>query len=112
MFEAHLDYCWSVFSQKYPQCVRPRLTIQSLEGVWGCIRPNVTPPDLRLNSRLRGASDKRVRQVIFHELCHLVHPNHSRAFWDDLESFSEEKALRDAYKAQRLNDLTQLIDEL
>ena len=39
------------------------------------------------NWRIIMAPESVVRYVVIHELCHLLHANHSRAYWQTVESF-------------------------
>ena len=36
------------------------------------------------------------RYVIIHELCHLIHPNHSKDFWKEVRKFNPD------YKQEKL----------
>ncbi|MDR3354371.1 MAG: M48 family metallopeptidase [Synergistaceae bacterium] len=64
--------------------VRPRLaSVKYALTRWGsCSRSGA----LFFNSRLAMLSDSVAEYVIVHELCHLKHMNHSKAFWDEVES--------------------------
>lgn len=40
---------------------------------------------ISLNAKLLFLPPRLVRYVLHHELCHLIHPNHSSAYWSELE---------------------------
>ena len=65
----------------YAQSIRVApagLRIKTQKRRWGsCGRTGL----INLNWRLAMAPDDVVAYVVVHELCHLVHRNHSRAFW-------------------------------
>lgn len=42
--------------------------------------------NLNFNWRLAMADDQVIEYIVVHELCHLVHMNHSQAFWNLVES--------------------------
>lgn len=80
-----------LFAQLLTQCLRhrlfegcpaPRLRVQRLERRWGSLSPGGT---LTLNHALIQAPLVCIRYVIWHELCHLLQPNHSPAFFRLLE---------------------------
>ena len=54
------------------------LALSNAKTFWGVCRRNT---GIRLNWRLIGAPDFVQDYVCIHELCHLVHANHSPAFW-------------------------------
>jgi predicted metal-dependent hydrolase len=63
--------------------VRPRLAaVKHARTRWGsCSRSGA----LFFNSRLAMLSCDVAEYVVVHELCHLKHMNHSRAFWEAVE---------------------------
>lgn len=54
------------------------MALSKARTLWGVCRMHT---GIRINWRLIGAPDWVVDYVCVHELCHLVHPNHSAAFW-------------------------------
>lgn len=60
-----------------------RVTIRDMKSRWGSCGRNGS---ISLNLRLIHLSRKTLEYVVIHELCHLRHRNHSRKFWELLES--------------------------
>ncbi|ULJ68931.1 M48 family metallopeptidase [Wielerella bovis] len=55
-----------------------QIALSNAKTFWGVCRHHT---GIRLNWRLIGAPDFVQDYVCIHELCHLVHANHSHAFW-------------------------------
>ncbi len=73
------------------------LVIRDQKSRWGSCSSRGR---ISINSRCGKLPDELIEYVIFHELCHLIHLNHSPDFWQLLESY-----LPDAKKRRRtLND--------
>lgn len=80
--------CMAVFSQTlerlYPPfekygVARPALRIRSMKTRWGsCL---VKKGIVTLNTRLLEAPQNCIEYVVMHELCHFIHPNHSKHFY-------------------------------
>ena len=58
------------------------LYIQEMENRWGSCTPK---GKIILNVQLIKAPRPCIEYVITHELCHLVHPDHTKAFWELLQ---------------------------
>ena len=67
---------WSVFETR--QLEKPTLSIRRMKTRWGSLSTKGT---LSLNLDLIQAPKSAIEYVIVHELCHLVHPNHDKAFF-------------------------------
>ncbi len=74
------EECWAKF--KLNELSKPTFKIMKLKKRWGSLSKNKT---LSLNLDLIKAPKECIEYVIIHELCHLVHHNHSTEFYKLLE---------------------------
>ena len=82
VFENYYNYCFQNFKEaKY----KPLLKIRKMKGKWGVC--NITNKTITLNLELIKLNPKYLIYVIYHELCHLKHPNHSKDFWALVEKY-------------------------
>ena len=90
IFEDRLEYNYNRFEENIPF---PKLRIRSMKTRWGvCNRKNLT---VTINSALIRESIDAIDYVIIHELSHLVHFNHSSAFWQTVgKYFPKYKQIR------------------
>lgn len=58
------------------------IVIRPLTSLWGSLAPD---DRMRLDLALVLAPSAAFEYVLVHELCHLIQPNHSSAFWDEVE---------------------------
>ncbi len=75
--------------------------IRKMKTRWGsCTAKN----GINLNSWLMMLPDHLVDYIIFHELVHTIHRDHSKFFWEALDSITEgnSKILRKEIKSQRI----------
>ncbi len=68
--------CWP--KMNLPQAQLPNLRFRKLKSKWGSLSAK---GEMTLNSNLIRAPKDCIEYVIFHELCHLVHFNHSKKFY-------------------------------
>ncbi len=79
-FAERLDICRESFPN--PEKVIPNtVIIRELSSRWGSMTGR---RNLVLNRALIGASTEAIDYVITHELCHIDHPHHGSAFFDQL----------------------------
>jgi predicted metal-dependent hydrolase len=60
-----------------------QFTLRPLSSLWGSLSPS---DELKLDLSLVLGRPSAFEYVLVHELCHLVHANHSRAFWREVEA--------------------------
>lgn len=79
-----------ILAELYPQFQKygvdtPVLRIRDMETRWGsCLAEKGI---ITLNKRLLRAPRYCIEYVLMHELCHFIHPNHSKQFYDFLTMF-------------------------
>jgi len=61
------------------------IRIRQMKTRWGSC--NSTKSYINLNSELIKKPSNAIEYVIFHELAHLIHPNHSREFYNYLSTY-------------------------
>lgn len=68
-----------------PGLPRPpsRVRLRVMSSQWGSLAPDGA---MSLDLALILARPDALRYVLVHELCHLIHANHSRAFWREVEA--------------------------
>lgn len=74
-------------THKYADVVKVQpssIAVRSYKSRWGSCSVN---GDIRYNWRLIMAPPEVVDYVIIHELCHILHHNHSKDFWLAVASF-------------------------
>lgn len=81
--EKFLEYAQPIIDKFTKYDVKPSsIKILEMENRWGSCTPS---GKIILNTRLIMAPRPCIEYVITHELCHLVHRNHTKAFWNLLE---------------------------
>ncbi|WP_100445570.1 M48 metallopeptidase family protein [Glycomyces xiaoerkulensis] len=79
---------------EHPQCASPVSVrwVDNQHRRWG----SCTPDDgtIRLSRRLTMMPSWVIDYVLLHELAHLVHPDHSRPFWDLVARYSKAERAR------------------
>lgn len=80
LFLEHLNLMYNKFSKRIPY---PSLKIRKMTSRWGVC--NTRLKTITLNLELIKRDLKFLDYVIVHELSHLVHADHSRAFWNLVE---------------------------
>lgn len=97
VFREILETCYPVF-RKY-SVPMPSLRIRDMETRWGSCSSKRGV--ITLNKRLLVAPRHCIEYVVTHELCHLVHPNHSKRFYEFLTmlmpDWRERKKTLDLY---------------
>ena len=102
------DHCWAIFHPHFPHLEKPELHIRKIPGTWGFCGAS----DITLTPLLQYAKTDFVQHVIFHEMCHLIYPNHKREFYDLLKQFDPMQKEEDRKRQKRLDELERLIDEI
>jgi predicted metal-dependent hydrolase len=59
------------------------LGLRPLRSIWGSLSPSGA---VSLDLALVLGRPAAFEYVLVHELCHLIHANHSRAFWREVEA--------------------------
>ena len=78
-----IEYAEPIIARFSKYGVKPSsLYIQEMKNRWGSCTPK---GKIILNTRLIMAPRPCIEYVITHELCHLIHPNHTNAFWELLQ---------------------------
>ena len=100
------DYCWKIFSRRFPELAKPKLYVRKMRQKWGvCVQGVQT--HITLNRCLQTAEVEFVRHVLFHEMCHLLHPNHKREFYDLLKQFDAMQISENELVIKRVERLRQ-----
>ncbi|CAO1649803.1 M48 family metallopeptidase [Parasphingorhabdus sp. NYA22] len=81
IFADRLTICLRAFSSEVDN--KPRLSVRPMEKRWGSLTTG--GKSLILNVRLIEASERMIDYVIFHELCHFIHPDHGVGFYGLLD---------------------------
>lgn len=80
-FAESLDKCWTKFQLHNVE--KPTLAVKRMKKRWGSLSQSGV---ISLNTTLIKAPKECIDYVIIHELCHLVHNDHSKAFYTLLEA--------------------------
>lgn len=60
----------------------PEIKVRLMKSRWGSC--HTYKKTITLNARLLDAPKEALEYVVYHEFCHFIHPNHSKAFYDFL----------------------------
>jgi len=94
VFQEELDKMYNDFKYEIPY---PSLSIRKMKTRWGVC--NTKTHRVTLNLELIKKDIKYLDYVIVHELSHLLHPNHSKEFWQCVEdNFKDYKLVRKELK--------------
>ena len=89
IFNELFEECWIHFNNYYPKYEKPLLSLRTMKTRWGSLsqNSNLRSVKMTLNTFLVCANNNCIKQVIYHELCHLIHPNHGKEFYEIFEFF-------------------------
>ena len=79
-----------ILDEVYPAFIpygvkKPKLRVRTMKSCWGsCL---VNKGIITLNRKLLMKPRECIEYVMVHELCHFIHPNHSKEFYKLMEQF-------------------------
>ena len=79
-----------ILDEVYPAFIpygiaKPKLRVRTMKSCWGsCL---VNKGIITLNRKLLMQPRECIEYVVVHELCHFIHPNHSKEFYKFMEQF-------------------------
>ncbi len=79
-FSQVFENCWENFQKKGLE--KPALKIRKMKTRWGSLSPK---GKMTLNQDLIKAPRECIEYVVIHELCHLLHHNHGKEFYNLLD---------------------------
>ena len=81
-----------------------RITLKEMTSRWGSCQPQTRR--ISLNLRLARLPREYTAYVLLHEMCHLLHADHSAAFYEELTKVCPNAmALREKIKSEPLAPL-------
>lgn len=98
IMKAYAEKAEEIFPEEVTRCSKvmflypDRLQVKTLRGKWGSCSIGGT---VQLNWKLLAAPPEVLTYVVMHELAHLLHPNHSAAYWKVVGTYCPK------YKAQQ-----------
>lgn len=96
-FERAIQKC--LLSAAHFGVTKPALTIRNMRSRWGSCSSNGR---VRLNLKLVMVPEACIDYVVMHELCHLVHHNHSKRYYalltQCMPDWKERKRVLDGYR--------------
>ena len=89
IFDELFDECWTHFKNYFPKYKKPVLSLRIMKSRWGSLSQSTKSKSSRLtlNTLLVCSNNSCIKQVIYHELCHLIYPNHVKDFYEIFEFF-------------------------
>lgn len=102
--ERRIIFCETA-ERVYPNFIRygvtePRIRVRSMDTRWGsCIKEKRL---ITLNERLAEMPERCIEYVVTHEFCHLVHADHSQAFYELLTAIMPDWRERKRELEQRV----------
>lgn len=85
LFVCRMKEMYDRFTEDIPY---PKLKIRAMKTRWGVCNKRDT--SVTLNANLMKESVECLDYVIIHELSHLVHFDHSKAFWNTVETYCQD----------------------
>lgn len=79
IFAPMIEEIGALFWQRFGIPV-PQLRVRKMTSCWGTCMPGKGV--ITLNRYLAAAPEPCIRYVVVHEFCHLIHPNHSKQFYE------------------------------
>lgn len=96
---ANISYCeFKEIAEKYHPYLQkygvefPQIKIRKMKSRWGSCMVN--KKTITLNASLIHAPKPCIEYVVLHELCHFVHPNHSKDFYNLVQAFMPDWKVR------------------
>ena len=97
IFKQYVQETYREFKQHY-NIPYPEITVRAMKSRWGSCRPDKAK--ITLNLMLLAAPPECIKYVTVHEFAHLLHPNHSKDFWNVVARFVPDyKDRRNALKS-------------
>lgn len=83
--EVFMQICDEIYPSFQPYGVNyPLVKIRTMKSRWGSCQPS--KGIITLNAKMIAAPREAIEYVVLHEFAHFIHPNHSKDFYDLIDS--------------------------